>query len=62
VAKRAVDRLRSRGRSRLAYRARKFPDLTLSLIDDRIARFRAALGRFGGISARQAGRNLFVFD
>jgi len=50
--------LSSKAKARAAYRAHKFPGLTAEIADERIARFQAALSRFGGLRAREIRRDV----
>ncbi|MBI3674358.1 MAG: hypothetical protein HY245_13255 [Rhizobiales bacterium] len=44
------------------YDARKFPDISADVVNERIARFKIALNRFEGCSARPAGHNVFLIE
>jgi hypothetical protein len=59
---RELEKFYARGRSRRANHARKFPSLTQRDLDERIARLKSTLKRFGGASARQVDQSLYVFD
>jgi surface carbohydrate biosynthesis protein len=58
--RRATAFLSPSGRSRDAYRNRKFPGMTLEFVEERARRLEAALGRFHTRQIRQTGPNLFM--
>jgi surface carbohydrate biosynthesis protein len=58
--RRATAFLSASGRSRDAYRNRKFPAMTLDFVQSRARRLEAALGRFQSFRIRQTGPNLFT--
>ncbi len=57
--RRASAFLSSSGRSREAYRTRKFPAMTQAFVEERMRRFQTTLARFHAVRVRQTGLNLF---
>lgn len=60
--RRVRDSLTEAGRTRRAYIERKTSEMTPEYLNERIARFRAALGRFDGRQARQVADCLFAIE
>ncbi len=58
LLKQRIKRFSSKGKARAAYRAHKFPGLTADIANERIARFRVALSRFGDLRAREIRRDV----
>ena len=58
LLKRRGRRFSAKAKARAAYRAHKFPGLTVEIADERIARFQGALSRFGGLRAREIRRDV----
>lgn len=57
--KKRVNRLRPNHRNSAAYHAHRFPAVTAAQINERIARFGAQLGRFGGVRAEVLSEYVF---
>jgi surface carbohydrate biosynthesis protein len=53
---------RMKGRSSATYTAHKFPGLEAALVNERMARFRAVLGRFQDIEARMVRPDIFTLE
>ncbi|MFQ5565786.1 MAG: hypothetical protein ACE5EU_05430, partial [Paracoccaceae bacterium] len=62
TSRRVGEALSASGRLRVAYAGRKFPEITPRYLDERIGRFRQALGRFHGLRARRMAANLFAIE
>ncbi len=60
--RRLRDGLSAGGRTRRAYIDRKMSELTPAFMDQRVARFQAALGRFEGRRARRLAGDLFAIE
>lgn len=57
--KKRVNRLRPNHRNSAAYHAHRFPDVSEAQLNERIARFGAQLGRFGGVKAEKVSAYVF---
>ena len=57
--KKRVNRLRPNHRNSAAYHAHRFPDVSEAQLNERIARFGAQLGRFGGVKAEKISAYVF---
>ncbi len=61
-SRRIGETLSASGRTRLAYIDRKVSRMTLQYLNDRIARFQMALGRFEGRRSKRVASNLFAIE